>query len=197
MAARDTRNAYGFITRYLHWATAAAIAVMLAIGWSADALPKSFKGPAMGFHISLGVAVLALGLARLGWRVSNRERPARPAGPTGPLARAAQWTLIALLVIMPLSGWMLVSASGHVPGFFGLFHLPPLVPTGDALRHLGKEVHETLPWVLVAVLALHVLGALKHHYLNGDDTLRRMLHAGRPARIEQAVGKTSGTRARG
>jgi len=181
MPMRDTPHSYGPVTRHVHWGMAAAIAIMLAIGWSADALPKSVKGTAMGIHIGIGIAILAFALFRLGWRLTNRARPPRPEGRTGTLARAAQWTLMGLLLIMPLSGWMLVSASGHVPDFFGLFHLPPLVPTSDVLHELGEEVHETLPWVLVGVLALHVLGALKHHFLDGDDTLRRMVHAKSPA----------------
>jgi len=181
MHALDTRDTYGLITRSLHWATAAAIAVMLTIGWGAELLPKPAEELAMGLHISLGIGVLALGFARLGWWAVNRERPPHEPGLFGTVARLVQWSLMALLVIIPLSGWLLVSASGHTPGFFGLFHLPRLVPSGEELHELGEDVHETLPWVLLAVLGLHVLGALKHHYLDGAATLRRMLRAGTPA----------------
>lgn len=180
MHIRDTGETYGLITRSLHWATAAAIVIMLTIGWGSELLPESAGKVAMGFHISLGVGILALGLARIAWWALNRDRPPKAGGPLGTTARLVQWSLMALLVVIPLSGWLLVSASGHTPDFFGLFHLPQLVPGGEELKEFGEEVHETLPWILLGVLGLHILGALKHHYLDGDATLRRMLR-GRPA----------------
>lgn len=188
MQIRDTARHYGIVTRWLHWLTAAGIAVMLAIGWGAELLPDAAEGSLMGVHIGLGIAVLGLGLARIAWRVVNRRRPSRPTGPQGWMATAVQWALVALLVIVPLSGWLLLSAEGHAPSFFGLFSLPRLVGAGEGIEEFAEEAHEVLPWVLLGVLALHVLGALKHHIVDGDDTLRRMVR-GTGAAVKAAGGR--------
>jgi cytochrome b561 len=178
MQVRDSLSSYGPITRWLHWLTAALIAIMLGLGWGAEAFPEETRRALMSVHISLGIAVLALAVARLGWRLLNPARPPREANATGRLATLVQWGLIGLLFILPLTGWLLVSGSGHAPDFFGLFSLPPLVGKSEMLHELGEEIHEALPWVLVGVLGLHVLGASKHHLVDGDGTLRRMLRAG-------------------
>lgn len=177
MQLRDTPSDYGTVTRWLHWLTATAIVLMLAIGWFAGSFPESTERTLMGFHVSLGVGVLGLGILRLLWRAANRNRPPRDADVLGRFATLVQWALIALLVIIPLSGWLMASAGGHTPGFFGLFSLPPLVAESDALHEFGEEVHEILPWILVGVLALHVVGALKHHYVDRDATLQRMVRS--------------------
>ncbi|WP_435105357.1 cytochrome b [Arhodomonas sp. AD133] len=175
MQLRDTNEHYGSVTRWLHWVTAALIAIMLALGWGGELVSEAGEQWLMPVHIGLGIAVLALGVVRVLWRVANTRRSPRDTGLFGRVATLVQWTLIALLVLIPLSGWLVVSASGHAPSFFGLFALPPLVGESEGFHELGEEVHEILPWVLVTVLALHVLGALKHHFVDADTTLRRML----------------------
>ncbi len=183
MQLRDTTEHFGSVTRWLHWITAVLIALMLALGWGGELVSEAGEQWLMAVHISLGIAVLALAVARVIWRMTNTRRPSRDTDLFGRVATLVQWSLIALLVLIPLSGWLLVSASGHAPGFFGLFSLPPLVGESEGLHELGEEVHEVLPWVLVAVLALHVLGALKHHFVDADATLRRMLGA----RVDKTV----------
>jgi cytochrome b561 len=87
------------------------------------------------------------------------------------------------MLVLPLSGWLFNSAAGFPLQWFGLFNLPSL--TGgrdDGLRHLAIEVHETAWWILVAVLVAHAGAALKHHFLDRDDTLRRMWPFGLPRR---------------
>lgn len=177
MQMKDTSEGYGTITRSLHWGTAALIALMLALGWGAEALPESLEEWLMSVHISLGIGILALAVLRIGWHLLNPRRPASGTEVERRLARGVQWLLVALLVALPLSGWLLVSSAGFAPGFFGLFTLPPLVGESELFHELGEEVHEILPWVLLTVLGLHVAGALKHHLIDADGTLRRMLHA--------------------
>ena len=75
----------------------------------------------------------------------------------------------------PLSGWMMSSARGFPVSWFGYFQLPDLVPKSKPLYDALMATHHTLAWVLVAVVVLHVAGALKHHFVLRDDVLRRML----------------------
>ncbi|HKJ95554.1 MAG TPA: cytochrome b [Gammaproteobacteria bacterium] len=178
MQLRDNAVSYGTVTRWLHWGTATLIVMMLALGWGRELFSEDAERALMSVHISLGIAILALAAARVAWRLMNPRRPPREADLTGRLATAVQWSLLALLLLMPLTGWLLVNGAGHVPGFFGLFSLPSLVGKSESMKELSEGIHETLPWVLVGVLALHILGALKHHYFDRDATLRRMVRAG-------------------
>lgn len=175
MQIKDSSESYGAVSRGLHWGTAVLVALMLLLGWGAELGSEALEEWLMGVHVSLGIAVLALTAARVIWRFANRRRPPLPAGLEGLVARSVHWLLVALLLALPFSGWLLVSAAGFAPDFFGLFALPRLVEESEWLHELGEEVHESLPWVLVAALLLHVAGALKHHLLDGDATLRRML----------------------
>ncbi|WP_440997503.1 cytochrome b [Arhodomonas sp. SL1] len=177
MQLMDSQADYGSLTRTLHWLTAALIAAMLLLGWFMEELPESMEETAVGLHISLGVSVLALGVLRLAWRLANRRTPAHDTGLLGAVAVAVQWALVTALIVLPLSGWLLVSSGGHSVEFFGLFTLPPLTGASESLHELGEEAHELLAWVLVGLLVVHIVGALKHHLLDGDDTLRRMLRA--------------------
>ncbi|HSH43120.1 MAG TPA: cytochrome b/b6 domain-containing protein, partial [Arenicellales bacterium] len=118
MQIKDTAESYGAVTRWLHWGTAILIALMLALGWGAEVFPETTEEWLMSVHISLGIALLALGLARLGWGIANTRRPAHPAGIQGKAASWVQWLLVALLLALPLSGWLLVAAAGFSPDFF-------------------------------------------------------------------------------
>ncbi|MCK6371618.1 MAG: cytochrome b/b6 domain-containing protein, partial [Gammaproteobacteria bacterium] len=105
--------------------------------------------------------------------------PPPPAG-TPPLLRAVTSVthigFYVLLVLLPLSGWLLTSAEGEAASFFGAFAVPALpVPGGEDSEDLFEEVHELLGNVVLALAALHVLAALKHHFIDRDDVLRRML----------------------
>lgn len=183
MQLRDNVNDYGSVTRWLHWLTAGLIVIMLALGWGRELFPEGGERAIMSVHIGLGIAVLGLAVVRLAWRLLNPKRPPRDPGLAGRVATVVQWSLIALLLLLPLTGWLLVSGGGHVPSFFGLFSLPALVGKSELWHEVGEGIHETLPWALVGVLALHALGALKHHLVDRDVTLTRMLHGGNgPAR---------------
>jgi cytochrome b561 len=79
------------------------------------------------------------------------------------------------MVAMPLSGWFLTSAAGYAPSFFGLFTLPTLIAKNNDLLELFESVHEWLAYGLIALIIIHTLAALKHHFIDKDDILKRML----------------------
>ena len=128
-------------------------------------------------HKAIGITVLALTLARLAWRLGHR-RPALPASVSSVerrLAHAAHWTLYALLVLMPLSGWAMVSGpEGRRPlTWFGAFDIPNL-PASAAASGTGAAAHGLLGWGMVALVVFHIDAALRHHWILRDPTLARM-----------------------
>lgn len=173
---------YDPIAVTLHWVIALAIIVMLALGNFMGDLPASVKFSAYAFHKSLGISILALSLFRLIWRFLNPP-PALAAG-MKPweklLAHGAHWALYFLMIAMPLSGWLLVSASRKYPTiFFGLGEVPflpmPVGIDGKATAEAFEEVHELLANGAILLVLLHVAAALKHHIVAKDTTLTRML----------------------
>jgi cytochrome b561 len=164
----------------LHWASAALVLATLGIGLGFESLERSpLEAPARFLHISLGLTVLALTALRLLWRLASPMPAAEPGMPRWQAiaARLVQLALLVLIVALPLSGWAMLSAAGRPIGWFGLVALPPLMAPDPALRHLTHEVHELLAYAVLGLVTVHVLAALKHHLIDRDGTLRRMLGA--------------------
>ena len=170
---------YGEVARWFHWTIALLIIGNLLGGFFHEDLPKAWVGTVMNAHKVIGLTVLALSLARLAWRLGHpAPRPmSNHAAWEVALARTTHWVLYAFMVLMPLAGWLMVSASAKLRpiSLFGL-NLP-FLPTGpsESLSGLGHEAHEIIGWGFVALLVLHVAGALKHQWLDGDHTLGRMI----------------------
>ncbi|QGP79800.1 cytochrome b [Sphingobium sp. CAP-1] len=167
---------YTSVARALHWIIAILIIGNLAFGFAHDALPKDWA--VMPVHKSIGLTVLALTLLRLLWRLTH---PAPPLPAAMPLwekgaAHATHILFYALMLILPLSGWIMSSAGTRPLNWFFLFDVPKFaVAKDDAIVGLSRGAHELLPWLWVALIALHVGAALRHHFMLKDDVLRRML----------------------
>ena len=177
---RSGANRYGSVARWFHWTIAVLIITNLLIGFFHDALPRNVVGQWMNAHKAIGLTVLVLSLARLAWRLGHpapRQMPNHAAWEKM-LAKITHWTLYVFMVLMPLAGWLMVSAAEkqRPMSFFGFFPLP-FLPTGadKSLAGLGHEAHEIIGWGFVVLLVLHVGGALKHQWLDGDHTLGRMV----------------------
>jgi cytochrome b561 len=169
--ARYTRVAIA-----LHWTIAVLVIVNLTIGLLHDSLLRG----ALPLHKSIGMLVLALSLVRLLWRFTHRPPPlpATVQRWEKGLAHAVHWLLYALMILIPLSGWVFTSASPkrHPLDFFGLFPLPMFPVTQDRdISHMVAERHEQLAWLMIALILLHVGAALKHRFVDRDRTLDRML----------------------
>lgn len=188
MAISNTRLRYGAVAMTLHWLIAASIIFNLCLGlYVADILtdqdPERFG--LIQFHKSIGLTVLVLSLARLGWRLVNPIPPLpdtlTPALKV--LARGTHYLLYFLMIAIPLAGWALVSSSplGLPTPYFGLFHWPNIAFLADLtraqkapLRHEFFALHMYLAFSAIVLIALHVAGAL-YHQMRRDDVLRRML----------------------
>ncbi len=161
----------------LHWLTAALVVAAFPLGLWMVGLP--FGPPKLrwyAWHKWLGLAVLALSFVRLGWRVAVGAPPAWPAPAWQ--RRAAAWThglLYAALVAVPLSGWLLSSASGVSVVWLGVVPLPDLVGRDRALAAALKSIHGGLNYGLAALVIVHVGAAWRHQFVDRDGVLGRML----------------------
>ncbi len=177
---------YGAASVILHWTIAVLIVVQLCLGWYMNEIVPDHS-PAQDriqdIHVTVGLSILILVLVRIGVRLAH---PAPPLPRTlhaweRNLARFTHWLFYILMLVMPLTGWALVSVRHEgIP----LFGLPwPAIPGIDHLakpeaRSVGRVLKEThisiLIWIVLANLALHVAGALKHQF-DGNPVLWRML----------------------
>jgi len=179
MPIRNTTARWGGVSQTLHWLIVGLIITQYVLANLEHDLPLGGEKIALlARHKSVGITILMLAIVRLVWRALNRSSPALPAT-LKPyervIAHVSHITLYVLMFAMPLTGWMMSSARNFPVSWFKLFQLPDLVAPNQRLYHFLHETHETLSWVLVAVAALHVLAALKHHFVLKDDVLRRML----------------------
>ena len=168
---------YTFTAIALHWLAAALVLANFALGpWMVDLPLSPEKLRLYGWHKWIGITVFLLVLARLAWRHWHPAPP--PVAMPEWQRRAAAAThvaLYALLLLIPLSGWVYSSATGVQVVYLGLVPLPDLVGKDRALAAILKAVHATLNFSLLALVILHIGAALKHHFVDRDGVLARML----------------------
>lgn len=185
MPLSNTAASWGWPARILHWSMAAIMLYMVTLGVYMVRLDDIFARFALTqTHKSWGFVVFALACARLVWRLWNRAAPLDPPGmkPWERVAsRVSHWGLYALMVALPLSGWLMASASPLQDSYgirnmvFGLFEMPdPFIPGDKGLEAAFKLIHNAAAVALALLLAVHVGAALKHHFVMRDDVLRRM-----------------------
>ena len=169
---------YTATAKLLHWLIALMIFGMLAFGFYMTGLDLSpTKLELYSWHKWAGVTVFMLVLVRLAWRIGHKP-PALPAHMPAIerlAAHAGHHLLYVLMLAIPLSGWLMSSAKGFQTVWFGVLPLPDLLTKDKALGNLLETVHVVLNYTLIAVLLGHVGAALKHHFIDRDDVLTRML----------------------
>lgn len=177
---RNTRTRWGALSQFLHWLMAALIGVQIGLGLAGANLPLGMsKLATLARHKSLGLTILALALIRLAWRALN-PTPALPGALQAyerRLALATHVALYALLIALPVTGWIMSSARGFPVSWFNLVQLPNLVTPDPALYHAMVLTHIVLASTLGLILILHIAAAIRHHFVLHDEVLRRMLPA--------------------
>ncbi|MGE5027740.1 MAG: cytochrome b [Betaproteobacteria bacterium] len=162
----------------LHWMIAFLILAAFPIGLTVSDMALSpLKLKLLSYHKWLGVTIFLLAVMRLTWRATHTP-PALPVTVPAWQQRAAHalhGLLYLLLFAIPLSGWLMSSAKGFQTVYLGVLPLPDLVGKDKALGDLLREVHESLNMGLLALLAMHVAAALKHHFIDRDVVLAQML----------------------
>lgn len=186
MGFRNTATGWGWPARLLHWGIALIVIFLLGLGYyMAEFVSDVYlQFDLTQLHKSWGFVVFALTLLRLLWRLAN-PAPPLPAG-TGPLARAlasgGHAALYLLLIALPVSGWLMASASDlqelyNVKNMvFGLFEMPdPFQPGDKALSVTFGAIHFWCAVAMTVLLLGHAGAALKHHFIDRDAVLRRMI----------------------
>jgi cytochrome b561 len=161
----------------LHWLTAALIAANLLLGLAMVPLPITpRKLEWYVWHKSIGITIFTLTSLRLAWRaVRPHPHPVPMPAWQRRAAAASHALLYVLLLVIPVSGWLYSSATGVQVSYLGLFALPNLVDKDKALGDALRLVHVGLNSLLVAVVLVHVVAAIKHHLVDRDEALVRML----------------------
>ena len=208
----DAHARYTRVAIALHWLIALAIGYNLVSGLLGEWLP----GWCFAFHISSGLSILILAVARVGWRLTHTPPPLLPmTQPERWLAHGVHLLLYAAILFVPWTGWVMISANPpagspgaayaqeqraaraaaagepaptprRAPLFWGMARVPMIGPVADlgrqpagvadqhAFHEKMEAVHRTVAWMLLALLVLHVAGALKHQWIDGEPELSRM-----------------------
>jgi cytochrome b561 len=168
---------YSKVAITLHWLMAVLIIGNLAGGFLHDLVPREGGQRAfvMGLHASFGLTILALTIVRLGWRLGHPPPPLPAYFTSGErlLARAAHWAFYIAMLALPLSGWLMADRNDRPLLFFFAAQVPK-AGIGKPLADTFHEVHELLGWVMLALLALHILGVIKHLVMDRDNLMPRM-----------------------
>lgn len=177
MRFRSTTSRWGLVAASLHWIMAAAIIAMLVLGTVMVNYPMSTtKLKLFAAHKSIGFTLLVLVWIRLLWRLADR-RPDWPDGLTDShrvLARGAHVALYLLMVLVPLSGWLINAASGFPLNWFGLYAVPSPMAPDETLQLLAERIHLVVVITLATIVSLHVAGALYHQFARRNGLIRRM-----------------------
>ena len=173
---------YNGVAMAAHWLLALGLIAALALGWYMTGLPFSpSRLKLYNWHKWLGVTLLTLSLLRLVWRITHRP-PELPAAVARAMPQWQHWAhngthhaMYLLFFAVPLTGWAYSSASGFRVLWFGRIALPDFVPVSQALADNLKLSHNVLAMGLALLVLVHVAAALKHHFVDGDGLMSRML----------------------
>lgn len=161
----------------LHWLIAALIFITFPLGvYMSDLALSPDKLKLYSYHKWIGVSVLLLAMLRVLWRLGHTPPPLPASTPRWQqlAAHAVHGLLYALLLAIPISGWLMSSAKGVQTVWFGVLPLPNLVQKDKALGELLTQVHQGLNLALLLLVAAHVGAALKHQFIDRDGLIRRM-----------------------
>lgn len=182
MSPVTATSRYGRLTIALHWLMLVQLAAVYACIELRELFPKGSdpREALKTWHFMLGLSVFALVWVRIVARRLGGTPPITPVPPAWQqfAARAVHGLLYLLMVAMPLGGWLMLSAAGKPVPFFGL-ELPPLMGPDEAFAKTVKSWHETAGQTGYVLIGLHAAAALFHHYVQRDDTLRRMMPGSR------------------
>ncbi|NRB18936.1 MAG: cytochrome b/b6 domain-containing protein [Rhodobacteraceae bacterium] len=197
MSRVNSPTRYGSVAKGFHWVMALLILTAIPLGLIANDLAQQIRSPAFdgsldmisrafllfSLHKTIGIAIFFTALLRILWAISQPKpgllHPDRKIESWA--AETVHWLLYGSLVLVPLCGWIEHAAtSGFAPIWWPFGQDLPLVAKSESVAHLFASLHVTFVWVLIVSLLLHIAGALKHHVIDRDATLRRML----PGKVE-------------
>jgi cytochrome b561 len=175
----DTATTFNATERANHWIVSLSIIGLLAVGWMLyfEALPESSEHGVRDLHKAFGTVILVFGLWRVGYRML-RGFPAPAADMSAGqllLSRVVHYLLLAMIIIMPASGFCKSLFAGRTIDMFGLFTIGTPDTKNEAIAGIASSIHLFAGVAITVILVLHIAGALKHHFVDRDRTLIRML----------------------
>jgi len=178
MSLRNTTSSYGKVTRFFHYTVVILFILNLVIGAFHDIVSdKPLRHQVMIFHKSLGIILFFVAVLFSLWSLTS----IKPLWPSSMkklerfAAKLGHLSLYICLILMPLSGWIMSTASGKAPNFFWLFTFPmPGIPADKALAMTANSVHNGVAWALTIIIGLHFLAAMKHCCICKDGIVSRM-----------------------
>ena len=169
---------FGLVSKLLHWLIAIGIVGLIWLGWWMVGLGyyDPWYHDSLEFHKAAGMVVLLLAFAKIGWQIYNR--PPLP----GPhlqrweirASKSMHYVLYALMIVVPITGYMMTTSAGQSVSMFGLFDLPAILTITESTRDMAIAIHYYFAYAGIALVLGHGGAALKHHFINKDDTLKRM-----------------------
>jgi cytochrome b561 len=177
VAAGDDKTNYDDVAISLHWLTALLVVVLFGLAETWDYFSKPTQESMQSLHVSLGVLLAAVVIARIIWRlIPGHQRPAIVGEWVKFASKTVHYLLYVLLALQVCLGFAFRWSQGHPVSFFGLVGIPaPFGPVGRPTRHLIHAVHEYVGWAIIIIAFGHALAALYHHYRLHDRVLGRML----------------------
>jgi cytochrome b561/polyisoprenoid-binding protein YceI len=181
---------YSYTAIALHWLIALLLAFQVALGWALEGNNSPELFARYQLHKSIGITILLLSLARLAVRLFAARPPASE-GPawTRALANVVHWLFYLVMILGPITGWLLVStAKVQVPTLlYGILPWPHL-PVGRGWHEPAEAIHGAMAWLAIGLFLLHIIGALRHQWLLGKPELQRMMPFARGKAVGAAIG---------
>lgn len=167
---------YTKVAIWLHWLIGLAVIANIGLAMLTEDMPRETHRAAMDIHKALGITILALTIVRILWRLGHKPPPLPAATPAWqrPLSKAVHFLFYALLILLPLSGWVWMSAADRPIDFFGLATIPTIAQPNKGLADVMHDRHEVLGLTMLALAAIHILAALKHQFVDRTGLIGRM-----------------------
>jgi cytochrome b561 len=174
---KNTNDQFGLVSTYIHWISAVMVFGLFALGfWMVDLNYYSqWYRDAPYYHKAFGLTLFSLTLVRIIWKLNNTTPKSLGSKKVEhKLANFAHLALYGLLLLIMFSGYLISTADGRGIELFNLFTVPSMGELFANQEDLAGEVHEIAAYTIIAMVVLHVLAALKHHFINKNETIKRI-----------------------
>jgi len=176
---KNTEQRYGLISKAIHWSIGLLIIGLIWLGWYMVDLTyfDRWYNESLSLHKSFGMLVLGLVIFKFGWMAYSRS-PRLAAGLANwqrIAATATHHTLLLMMVLLPVTGYVISTSAGHEVSLFDLLEIPAVLPKNDTIRDIAVQLHFYLAYGTAVLVAGHILAALKHQFIDRDGTLMRMI----------------------
>lgn len=178
MKIRNTQDEFGLVSKLLHWLIALVMISLIIIGWYTSGLDDEtiLYWRMLDLHITFGLGILVLFLIKVSWMLisPNPDYVASLASWERVTARIVHKLFLLAIVLIPLAGFMYIASDGEPINIYDMVEIPDIGQFSKGVRSSLYDVHMYAAYTCAVLIVLHIMAALKHHFIDMDDTLRRM-----------------------